>query len=468
MKKIIIADATLRLGGSAECAPGFKEKTEIVKALERLGVDIIETAPPVNGKSDILLLHTIAPLAGKRILSCSLPLDETLIESGWHAIAKAKHPRLHLMAPVSAARMEYLCHQKVPAFLESLRKWIAKAKGFGAEVEVSLLDATRAERETLAQAVQVVCEEKADVLTLCDNDGTLLPDEMRDFVAEVAELLPEKDAPALGVECSNGLHLGFAAAMGCVEAGATQIKCAVAAKDALPLGEIADFLRVKGRDLDLATSLDLTVAERLIGNITAVLLGNAVPHREESRAVGEAVQLTPDADIAEIGNAVSQLGYELSADDLAKVFEEYRRIASKKTLGVKDLDAIVAAVAMQVPPTFKLKSFVITSGNIVTSMAHVILLRKDEEVQGFSMGDGPIDAAFLSIENVLGVHFELDDFKINAVTEGREAVASAIVRLRSNGKLFSGKGISTDVIGAGIRAYIDALNKIYYDESAKQ
>ena len=120
---------------------------------------------------------------------------------------------------------------------------------------------------------------------------------------------------------------------------------------------------------------------------------------------------------------------------------------------------------MQVPPTYTLKSFVINSGNIITSMAHIILLKNGQEVQGFSMGDGPIDAAFLSIENIVGRHFELDDFQITAVTEGREAVGSGIVRLRSNGKLYSGKGVSTDVIGAGIRAYVDALNKICYEEN---
>jgi len=467
MKKIVIADATLRFGGSVECAPGFKEKIEIVKALERLGVDVIETAQPVNGKSDILLLHTIAPLAGNRVLSCSLPLDEKLIEEGYRAISKAKHPRLHLMAPVSAAQMEYLSHQKAPVFLENLRKLVAKAKSYGAEVEVSLLDATRAEKEMLAKAIAVVVEEKADVLTLCDNAGTLLPDEMHDFIADAAKLLPEKDAPALGVQCSNKLHLGFAAAMGCVEAGATQIKCAAFSEDALPLAEIANFLRVKGRDLGLATSLDLTIAERSIRKIAGALVGNSIARGEENAAVSEAVQLAPDADITEIGTAVRQLGYELTIDDLTWVYEEYRRIASKKEPGAKDLDAIVAAVAMQAPPTFKLKSFVITSGNVITSMAHVVLLRGEEEVEGFSMGDGPIDAAFLSIENTLGIHFELDDFKITAVTEGREAVASAIVRLRSNGKLYSGKGVSTDVIGAGVRAYVDALNKIHYDESSR-
>ena len=104
---------------------------------------------------------------------------------------------------------------------------------------------------------------------------------------------------------------------------------------------------------------------------------------------------------------------------------------------------------------------------LLETISQVMSSTKDgEKMQGIMMGDGPIDAAFLSIENILGRHFELDDFQITAVTEGREAVGSGVVRLRSNGKLYSGKGISTDVIGAGIRAFIAALNKICYEENS--
>ena len=109
--------------------------------------------------------------------------------------------------------------------------------------------------------------------------------------------------------------------------------------------------------------------------------------------------------------------------------------------------------------------FQTSTSNFTTATCTVSLKKDEEKFQAVALGDGPIDAAFFAIENIIGRHFELDDFQITAVTEGREAVGSGIVRLRSNGKLYSGKGISTDVIGAGIRAYVDALNKICYEEN---
>ena len=119
---------------------------------------------------------------------------------------------------------------------------------------------------------------------------------------------------------------------------------------------------------------------------------------------------------------------------------------------------------MQVVPTYKLKSYVINNGNIISSSAHIVLEKNGVELSGICIGDGPVDAAFLAIEQITGHHFELDDFQIQAVTEGREAMGSSIVKLRYNGKPYSGKGISTDIIGAGINAYINALNKICFEE----
>ena len=116
------------------------------------------------------------------------------------------------------------------------------------------------------------------------------------------------------------------------------------------------------------------------------------------------------------------------------------------------------------PPAYTLESYVINSGNVITATAHVKLNRDGRTLQGIAPGDGPIDAAFLAIEQLIGHHYELDDFQIQAITEGREAMGSALVRLRSGGRLYAGKGISTDVIGASIHAYINALNKIIYEE----
>jgi 2-isopropylmalate synthase len=142
-------------------------------------------------------------------------------------------------------------------------------------------------------------------------------------------------------------------------------------------------------------------------------------------------------------------------------------VSEKKVIGAKELDAIVASAAMQVPPTYRLRSYVTNSSNVMSASAQIELEKEGRLLQGISLGDGPIDAAFLAIERILGHHFELDDFQIQSVTEGREAMGEALVKLRSEGKLYAGRGISTDIIGASIRAYISALNKICYEEAGK-
>ena len=166
-----------------------------------------------------------------------------------------------------------------------------------------------------------------------------------------------------------------------------------------------------------------------------------------------------------VSKAVKNLGYELSSDDLSKVYEEFCRISRKKPVGAKELDAIVASAALQVPTTYFLESYVINSGNIIPATANITMTKNGERISGLAGGDGPIDAAFLAIEQIVGHHYELDDFQIQSVTEGQEAMGSALVKLRNDGKLYSGKGISTDIIGASIRAYLNALNKIVYEEA---
>ena len=166
-----------------------------------------------------------------------------------------------------------------------------------------------------------------------------------------------------------------------------------------------------------------------------------------------------------VTEAAAKLGYDLSNEDQTKVYEEFLRVANKKKrVGAKELDAIIASAALQVPATYKLVSYVINNGNIIHSSAQIALQKGNETLAGISMGNGPIDAAFLCLESILGTHYELDDFEIQSVTEGKEAMGSALVKLRKDGKLYSGKGISTDIIGASIRAYLSAANKIAYEE----
>jgi len=134
-------------------------------------------------------------------------------------------------------------------------------------------------------------------------------------------------------------------------------------------------------------------------------------------------------------------------------------------VGANELDTIIAGTSVEIPRTYKIKSYVINSGNIITPTANIELEKNDGEVlRGLSVGEGPIDAAFLAIEKIVGKHYELDDFKIWSVTRGYEALGMSLVKLRCNGKLYSGSGTSTDIVGASIKAYIHALNKICYEE----
>ena len=141
------------------------------------------------------------------------------------------------------------------------------------------------------------------------------------------------------------------------------------------------------------------------------------------------------------------------------------RVAAKKKVGLKELESIVASAALQVPSTYKLISYVINNGNIISASAQITLEKEGKTIQDVCIGAGPIDAAFLAIDRIIGHHYELDDFQIQSVTEGKEAMGSALVKLRSGGKLYSGNGISTDIMGASIRAYLNAVNKIVYEEA---
>ena len=164
--------------------------------------------------------------------------------------------------------------------------------------------------------------------------------------------------------------------------------------------------------------------------------------------------------------AASQIGYELNDEDGRSVWEAVQDVLKhKEQVGSRELDAIIASVALQVPPTYQVESYVINSGNNISAMAHLKINKGGETIEGVSLGDGPIEAAFLAIEQITHHHYELDDFQIRAVTEGHEAMGETVVRLLSNGRLYSGRGISMDIVGSSFQAYVYALNKIAYEEA---
>jgi 2-isopropylmalate synthase len=217
--------------------------------------------------------------------------------------------------------------------------------------------------------------------------------------------------------------------------------------------------------MNAACALQTTQLSRILDRVNQICQAGKAKGAIAAAQSDSGIYLTAHDDIAAVTRVAEQLGYDLSEDDRVKVYEAFRRIAAKKEqVSSKELDAIVASAALQVPPTYVLDTFVTTSGNTIAATAHIKLTKNGQTLEGVSFGDGPIDAAFVAIESITGCHYELDDFQIQAVTEGREAMGQTVVKLRSGGKVYSGKGISTDIVAAGIHAYLSALNKIVYEE----
>ena len=469
MTKITVTDATLReCARKGDIALSFKEKLEIAKLLDKLNVDVIEAAPVIDEKIDTLVLRTISPLLLNSVLAC--PVGSTVEEAtrAMNAISGAKKPRLVVSLPVSAVQMEYFHHKKPAQMLELIASLTAHCASLCNDVEFAAVDATRAEKEYLFSAIEAAIANGAKTVTVCDTAGALLPTEFASLIKELYEAVPSAKEVTISVECSNALDMANACVFACIGAGATQIKTCIGSEAMAGLEQVMKALQVKGHTLDVSygvNSMALNHSAKQILGMTNESNKNLAASEGVSALAGS-VLLDDTADIAKVSNAIVTLGYELTEDDTAKVFEAFKNVSAKKQVGSKELDAIIANVAHQVPPTYRLQSYVINAGNVISSTANIVLEKGNRTLKAVSIGDGPIDAAFHTIEQIIGHHYELDDFQIQSVTEGREAMGEALVKLRSNGKLYSGKGVSTDIIGASIVAYVNALNKIVYEEKA--
>ena len=468
MKNIKISDITLREAGRSRALP-FKERVEIARTLDRLRLDVIELPPIRDEKADVLSNKTIASVVTSSILSAATGLTEESVAAAWESVKRARRPRLHILVPASPVQMEYQCHKKAPAMLELVKALVARARYFTEEVEVSLVDATRAETAFLYQVLAAAAEGGAAAVTLCDSAGVMTPAECETFIRAAVENVPALEKVELGVELSDNMHMAVACAAAAIDAGAAAVKTAVSPMGVPLTQDFAAYMAIKGDAKGLRCGLRTTELNRAAGQLQWLLQTEKSGGSPFDSGVAESdasLCLTAGDDMDQVVKVVRAMGYELTEEDNARVFEAFRRIAEKKHfVGSRELEAIIASAALQVPSTYRIADYVVTAGGTIGAMASITLEKDGKRLGGVCAGDGPIDAAFLAIEQIIGHHYELDDFQIQAVTEGREAMGSALVKLRAGGRLYSGNGISTDVIGASIRAYISALNKIVYEEA---
>ena len=469
MKQIRISDVTMKQT-SENFSLSFKEKIELSKLLDKLSVDVIELEGIKNARTDSLQIKSIAAAVFNSIIAVPVELNNESVEKTWSALQEAKRPRLQVIAPASAVQIEYIFHKKPDALIESVQTTLKSCKKLCSDVEFVATDATRADTVFLSELINAAIDAGATTVTLCDTAGNMLPNEFADFIKCQLDTSENLRNVTLGVSVANNIAMADASSIAAAASGATQICAAAYSANSASLANIAKILATKSDTLNAFSNVRTTELSRISERIN--LLCQQGKNKKALSSVeyhsDKDLYLTSHDDLGAVCSAIKKLGYDLSDEDNIKVYNSFKHIADKKEkVSFKELDAIVASSAMQVPSTYKLDTYVITSGNTISATAHIKLLKNGETQEGVYIGDGSIDAAFQAIEKITGCHYELDDFELQAVTEGREAMGQTVVKLRSGGKVYSGRGISTDIVGAGIQAYLSALNKIIYEEEVE-
>ena len=462
MRKINIADITLKkLSEDRAVSLLFREKSAIANCADRLGADCIELPAVKSIREDSIIYKTIARNVQNATLAIPVGFDTEDISSVWECIKDAKSPRLQIELPVSTIQMEYTYHVKQNKMLEKIGELVSAAKAFCADVEFSALDATRADEEFLVAAVKEAEAKGACMITVCDNAGTSTPDQIAELVAKVKATV----SVPVYVQVSDRIYMAVASAFSAVANGADGLKCAMVGKDILLTGEISDAVNTCGAQIGAEIKLNNTNIHASIDDMVSTINHDAY-EAESTVSDKKKILLDSDSTVAQVAEAAAVLGYELSDSDIGNVYKALAQVCEKKgAVGSKEFEALIASSAMQAPSTYHFETYTTTSSNISSAMTQIILKCEGETICGVSTGDGPIDSAFRAIEQCIGHHYELDDYQVQSVTEGKEALGSALVRLRVNGKLYSGNGTSTDIVAASIRAYINALNKIVFEEA---
>jgi len=457
MKKILIADYSLKKMGEDRNPLLFREKNAIAVSIANYGADIIELDGVKKVKEDTIIYQTIS--ANIKGCALAIPAGTTYeeIDAAWECIKDAETPILQIILPVSTVQMEYIYHAKDAKMLPKIIDLCKYASGKGAQVEFVALDATRANREFLIKVCNEASNNGATAITICDDAGTIMPEEISALIKEVKPACNAK----IFVKLNNGVNMATSAALAAIAAGADGVKCAISGSTSIETHKFAQTIRMIGEKLGIYTDLketEIATDVKKLKKETDATKTSAISNDSD-------IILDSTSTLTAVVDAAKSLGYDLSIEDNGKIFEALKVVCEKKnSVGAKELEAIIASNAMQAPSTYHLDNFVTNCGNMSLSMTQIVLSKAGEKLYGVATGDGPVDSAFKAIDQAIGFHYDLDDFQIQSVTQGKEALGSAIVKLSKNGKVYSGNGLSSDIVGASIRAYVNALNKIVYEE----
>ncbi|HHW22334.1 MAG TPA: 2-isopropylmalate synthase [Clostridiaceae bacterium] len=502
--RVYIFDTTLRDGEqSPGCSMNLQEKIEVAKQLERLKVDVIEAGFAISSPGDFQSVKSIAETV-KNCTVASLSRARTEdIDRSWEAIKNAVSPRIHVFIATSPIHMEYKLRMSPDQVLERAVEMVKYAKRYCSDIEFSAEDATRSDPEFLYRVFEAVINAGATVINVPDTVGYTTPDEFYRLISNIKSNVSNIDKAIISVHCHNDLGMAVANTLAAARAGATQLECTIngigerAGNAAME--EIVMALKTRSQLFDVDCRVDTTQiyrSSKLISSITgvsvqpnkAIVGANAFAHESGIHQHGVLANkttyeiMTPESiglsrNTMVLGkhsgrhafeDRLRSLGYNLTKEELDETFQKFKVLADKKkVVQDADLEVLLQHKAVEVPETYRLDRFVINTGNTITATASVRLIKfnGDEQIiEEVSTGDGPIDAAFKAIDKIAGISFTLEDYSLRSVTEGQDAQGEAYVKIRSNSKVYTGKGVSTDVFEASVLSYVNAINKMIYEE----
>ncbi len=517
-----VFDTTLRDG---EQSPGAtltsEEKLEVARGLSRLGVDVIEAGFPSASPDDLAAVQTIAREVGAALLEgrpaseppiiCGLArATEKDIETAFEGVRLAKHPRIHTFLATSPIHREHKLRMTQSEVVERAQQMVRYAKSLCEDVEFSPEDAGRTEPEFLYEVIDAAIEAGATTINIPDTVGYRLPHEFGELIAGIVANVKRVGDIVLSVHCHNDLGLATANTLAGVRAGARQVEVTVNGigerAGNTSLEEVVMALHTHRASFGLQTGIDttqLTRASKLVASRTgmvvqpnkAIVGANAFAHEagihqdgmlkhEETYEIMRPETVGASKSLLVLGKhsgrhafavRLKELGRTLNGEALDRAFQRFKVLADKKKrITDADLEALATSEVGAGPELFALEAIQVTAGMGMPT-ATVKLRCPDGECRvAAAIGTGPIDATFRAIDTLVEAPAELQEYSINAVTEGIDALGEAAVRVlcKTEGTrikaqfsgahlpIFHGQAADTDIIVASAKAYLSALNRL--------
>ena len=501
-----IFDTTLRDGEqAARVNLNTGEKIQVARQLERLKVDIIEAGFPASSPGDFDAVRQVAAEVRTPIIAGLARTKERDIASAAEALRGAQRARIHTFIATSPIHMEYKLKMSRDEVLREVESAVKLARTVTDDVEFSAEDASRSELEFLEEVFSVAIDNGATTINIPDTVGYAMPFEFGEFCGAIIKRV-NRPGVTWSVHCHNDLGLGVANSLAAVRHGARQVECTVnglgeRAGNA-SMEEIVMSLRTRSDHFGADTKIDTTKfysTSKLVSNLTGVLVQpnkaivgvNAFAHEagihqhgmlcnratyeimtpQSVGAPGTDLHLGKHSGRHAFNERVEKIGYHLTQEQSEKAFEYFKVFCDKKKdVSDGDIEAFLTDRIIDVVPDrhYKLKDFAVTVASGGKPTASITLVHNEGEITEAAVGNGPVDAAYKAILKILNFQPELTEFRIRAVSELADAVGEAHVILRYKDIKAQGRGASTDIIEATIRAYVEAVNRLYNAAAAKE